>query len=55
VHYRTDASGLEVGEAQAIGILRDYSITYNEDFAGFTLTRFDGRRIRIVDGRVAPA
>jgi hypothetical protein len=55
VHYRTDASGLEVGEAQAIGILQDYSLTYNEDFGGFTLTRFDGERIRIVDGHVLPA
>ncbi|NNL65432.1 MAG: phosphoesterase [Myxococcales bacterium] len=52
VHYRTDARGIEVGESQAIGILQDYSRTYNEDFDGFTLTRFDGRRIRIVDGRV---
>jgi hypothetical protein len=55
VHYRTDASGIEVGEAQAIGILQDYSLTYNEDFDGFTLTRFDGERIRIVDGQVLPA
>jgi hypothetical protein len=55
VHYRTDASGLEVGEAQAIGLLQDYSLTYNEDFDGFTLTRFDGERIRIVDGDVLPA
>ena len=55
VHFRTDASGLAVGEAQAIGILQDYSLTYNEDFDGFTLTRFDGERIRIVDGRVLPA
>jgi len=52
VHYRADASGLRVGEDQAIGILRDYSITYSEDFAGFTLRRFDGTRIRIVDGWV---
>lgn len=52
VHYRTDASGLGVGEAQAIGMLQDYSLTYNEDFAGFTLTRFNGERIRIVDGHV---
>jgi hypothetical protein len=55
VHYRTDANGLEVGEAQAIGILQDYSLTYNEAFDGFTLSRFDGERIRIVEGRVLPA
>ncbi len=52
VHYRSDGvDGLEVGEQQAIGLLRDYSRTYNEDFDGFTLTRFDGTRVRIVDGR----
>jgi hypothetical protein len=55
VHYRADAAGLQVGEDQAIGILRDYSITYSEHFAGFTLQRFDGTRIRIVDGRVVRA
>jgi hypothetical protein len=41
-----------VGEAIGIGILQDYSLTYNEDFDGFTLTRFGGTRIRIVDGEV---
>jgi hypothetical protein len=55
IHYRSDGAGLEVGEAQAIGILRDYSKTYNEDFAGFTLTKFAGEKIRIVDGKVLPA
>lgn len=55
IHYRSDGAGFAVGEAQAIGILRDYSKTYNEDFAGFTLTRFDGEKIRIVDGKVLPA
>jgi hypothetical protein len=52
VHYRTDGAGLMVGEAIGIGILQDYSLTYNEDFDGFTLTRFGGTRIRIVDGEV---
>ena len=55
VHYRSDGRGLAAGEAMAIGMLQDYSLTYNEDFAGFTLTRFDGERIRIVDGDVVPA
>lgn len=54
VHYRSDSRGILVGENQAIGILRDYSQTYNELFYGFTLTRFDGQRIRIVDGTVIP-
>lgn len=54
VHYRSDGSGLALGEAMAIGLLQDYSLTYNEYFNGFTLTRFDGRRVRIVDGAVTP-
>jgi hypothetical protein len=53
VHYRSDGvEGLAVGEQQAIGVLQDYSRTYNEEFAGFSLKRFDGVRIRIVNGRV---
>ena len=53
VHYRSDGiDGLLVGEMQAIGLLRDYSITFNEDFDGFVLTRFDGQRIRIRNGKV---
>jgi hypothetical protein len=53
VHYRSDcARGLLAGEQQALGILQDYSKTYNEDFPGFSLTLFDGTRVRIVDGEV---
>ncbi|MEM7048161.1 MAG: vanadium-dependent haloperoxidase [Acidobacteriota bacterium] len=53
VHYRSDGiDGLAVGEAQAIGLLADYSRTYNENFAGYELTRFDGQRIRIRNGSV---
>ena len=53
VHYRSDGvDGLLVGEQQAIGLLQDYSRTYNEEFAGFTLTKFNGERIRIMDGSV---
>ena len=55
VHYRSDGRGLQVGETQAISILQDYSLTYNEHFSGFTLTKFDGERIRIVNGRVLPS
>jgi hypothetical protein len=54
VHYRSDGvQGILVGEAQAIGILCDYSRTYNERFDGFTLTRFDGQKIRIRQGSIA--
>ena len=53
VHYRSDGvDGLFVGEQQAIGLLQDYSRTYNEDFDGFQLTKFDGSQILIRDGRV---
>lgn len=56
VHYRSDGvDGLDVGEQQAITLLRDYSRTYNEMFDGFTLTKFKGERIRIQGGSVYPA
>jgi hypothetical protein len=48
IHWRTDGSeGLKLGEAVAIGILQDYRDTYNEDFEGFSFTRFDGTTIII--------
>lgn len=53
VHYRSDGvDGLDVGEQQAIGMLRDYSATYAEDFDGFNLTKYNGQRINIRNGRV---
>lgn len=43
VHWRSDGiEGLKLGEAAAIGILQDYAETFNEDFSGFSLTKFDG-------------
>jgi membrane-associated phospholipid phosphatase len=48
VHWRSDAvEGLLLGEALALSILADLALTYHEQFAGFTLTRFDGRRVTI--------
>ena len=48
LHWRSDIiEGLKLGEAVAIGILTDLRATYNEDFPGFTLTRFDGMTISI--------
>jgi hypothetical protein len=48
VHYRTEGiNGFELGEQVAIGILRDYKDTYNENFKGFSLTKFDGTTITI--------
>ena len=53
VHYRSDGvDGLFVGEQQAIGLLLDYSRTYNEMFDGFSLTKFDGTAIQIVNGDI---
>lgn len=53
VHYRSDGvDGLDVGEQQAISLLRDYSRTYNERSDGLTLTKFNGKRIRIRNGEV---
>lgn len=53
VHYRSDGvDGLLVGEQQAIGLLQDYSRTYNEHFGGFTFTKFDGQQITISRGEI---
>jgi len=51
VHFRSDSiRGLRLGEAAAIGLLTDYSRTYNERFAGFVLTKFDGTKVEIANG-----
>lgn len=48
VHYRSDGTyGLEVGEQQAIVLLRECAQLSNEPFDGFSLTRFDGTRITV--------
>lgn len=48
VHWRSDAiAGMKLGEAVAIGILRDVRSTYHEDFQGFSRTTFDGTTITI--------
>lgn len=48
IHWRTDGSeGLKLGEEVAIRVLQDYRDTYNEDFIGFSFTRFDGTTIII--------
>jgi hypothetical protein len=48
VHWRTDGiEGMNLGEAVAIGIIQDYSTTYNEAFQGFSLTKFDGTTVTI--------
>lgn len=48
VHWRSDYDkSFILGEELAISVLRDQRNTYNEDFAGFTFTRFDGTRITV--------
>lgn len=48
IHWRTDfTESIKLGEAVAISILRDQRLTYKEDFAGFTFTKFDGKQITV--------
>jgi membrane-associated phospholipid phosphatase len=48
VHWRSDhTEALFLGEAVAISILRDQRATYNENFQGFTFTKFDGTKITV--------
>ncbi|MEH2246827.1 vanadium-dependent haloperoxidase [Nostoc sp.] len=48
IHWRTDAAAsLALGEAIAIGILKDEKLTFREKFEGFTFTKFDGTKITI--------
>jgi hypothetical protein len=55
VHYRSDSvRGLFVGEQQALGLLRDYSRTYNERFDGFIVRKFNGDRVKLTSGEVRP-
>ena len=46
--------GLFVGEQQALGLLRDYSRTYNERFDGFVVRKFNGDWVKIMSGEVGP-
>ena len=56
VHYRSDSiSGLFVGEEQALGLLCDYSRTYNERFDGFVLSTFIGDKVSVVNGELKSA
>ena len=48
VHWRSDYTGsLLLGEAVAISLLRDQKATFNEPFAGYTFTKFDGSRVTV--------
>jgi hypothetical protein len=46
VHWRSDATeSMLLGEAVAIGVLKDQKLSYNEQFNGFSLKKFDGTTI----------
>lgn len=48
VHWRSDGTeSLLLGEALAISVLRDHRGCYNEQFSGFSLTKFDGTMITV--------
>ncbi len=48
VHWRSDGiEGMKLGEKVAIQLLSDYTETYNEDFGGFTFTKFDGETVTV--------
>lgn len=55
VHYRCDMDeSLKLGEAMAIQILEDWAYTNNINFAGFSLTKFDGTKIKIGGNKRIP-
>ena len=47
IYHSDHLTGLQLGEAITLSILRDTATIYNEQFSGFTLTRFDGTPITI--------
>jgi len=48
IHWRSDvAQGMQLGEAVAISLLRDQAGLYNEDYHGFTFTKFNGEKITV--------
>ncbi|WP_375771631.1 vanadium-dependent haloperoxidase [Archangium gephyra] len=55
VHWRSDyTDSLPLGEAVAIGLLQEMSLTFNEEDAFFQFTRFDGITVCISNGVVKP-
>jgi hypothetical protein len=45
---------MKLGEAVAISVLTDFNATYNENFGGFSLTKFDGTVITLDDNSRRP-
>jgi hypothetical protein len=55
IHWRADiVEGIRLGEAVALSILTDLNLCYNESFAGFTLTKFNGETITLADKPTKP-
>src|SRR5262245_61160550 len=43
VHFRRDEiEGIVLGELSSSSVMTDFNATYNENFSGFNMTRFDG-------------
>jgi hypothetical protein len=53
-HPRQRDRQAAVGEQQALGLLRDYSRTYNERLDGFIVRKFNGNRVKVASGEVHP-
>ena len=48
IHWRTDCwDSILLGEQVALGLLREITAAYAEDFGGFELTTFGGQRITV--------
>jgi membrane-associated phospholipid phosphatase len=48
IHWRQDiVQGMLLGEAVAISLLKDQGHLYNENYNGFTFTKFDGTQITV--------
>jgi hypothetical protein len=55
VSFRSDCGeSFLLGERVAVRLLQEMSLGFQEDDASFELTRLDGRKIRIFDGKVVP-
>ena len=48
VHWRSDSrESIALGEAIAIQLLREHRALYNENFGGFSLTKYDGTTVTV--------
>ena len=55
VHYRSDGlQGMLLGEKVAIDVLNNDAFLFYEDFAGYTLTKFDGTTILVGSKKTTP-